>query len=255
MAWYNSNFKDRYPVAINVLGGPESAGNEDVQIVVPKDWDSFWSSIRPDGFDVVLTDSEGNQLNFQRVGYNYANRVLTLEADNVNFQNRNSIPLLYIYYNYPSQSSDLASSFTVSSPKIGTIALNRPSSYAVGNLNVAQGTNSPLASFQKAVDEEIYIWFRYASLLTQRITPYNNKLNYEEIGYVKVSSLDAAGSDDIARYSEADTRYIPGWIGAKFKAGSAGTNYTVAIEIVTTCTGFTQKYSARALLSINNLLP
>ena len=96
MAWYNSNFKDRYPVAINVLGGPESAGNEDVQIVVPKDWDSFWSSIRPDGFDVVLTDSEGNQLNFQRVGYNYANRVLTLEADNVNFQNRNSIPLLYI---------------------------------------------------------------------------------------------------------------------------------------------------------------
>ena len=60
---------------------------------------------------------------------------------------------------------------------------------------------------------------------------------------------------DIARYSEADTRYIPGWIGAKFKAGSAGTNYTVAIEIVTTCTGFTQKYSARALLSINNLLP
>ena len=37
MTWYDANFKDRYPVAINVIGGSESAGTEDVEIVVPKD--------------------------------------------------------------------------------------------------------------------------------------------------------------------------------------------------------------------------
>lgn len=255
MAWYNSDFKSRYPVAINVLGGAETAGNHDVQIVVPKDWDSFWENIRPDGFDVVLTNAEGTQQTFQRVGYNYANRVLTLEAQNVAFLNRNSIALMYIYFNYPSQSSDLSGSFTASSAKIGTITLGRPSAYAVGNLVQQQGNETPVATFQKTESEEIYIWFNVGTLLSKRISPYNERIDYEEIAYVKVESLNSAGSDDIARYSEADTRFIPSWCGAKFKAGSNNTSYTLNIIVVTTSVGLTQTYNARALLRIRNLLP
>jgi hypothetical protein len=255
MAWYNSDFKNRYPVAINVLGGSETAGTEDVQIVVPKDWDDFWNNIRSDGFDIVLADADGNQQTFTRSVFNYANRLLTIEGDNVNIVNRNSITLMYIYYNNPSQSSDLAGTFVASSPKIGTISLGRPSQYAVGNLIQQQGNETPVATFQKTENEEIYIWFRVGSLLSKRISTYNDHIEYEEVAYVQVESLDAAGSDDIARYSEADTRFIPGWCGAKFKAGSNNTSYTLNIKVNTTSTGITQKYNARALLRIRNLLP
>jgi hypothetical protein len=255
MTWYDANFKDRYPVAVNVLGGSESAGTHDIEIVIPKDFERFWTSIRPDGFDVVLVDSDGNAIVFKRSVFNYADRALTIQGASVNFLNQNSIALLYIYFNYPSQSSDLSGAFTASSVKIGTITLGRPSTYAVSSVAQTLGNDSPVATFQKAADEEIYIWFRIGSLLSKRISPYNGHLDYEEIKYVKVSSLDSGGSDDIARYSEADTRFIPSWVGAKFKAGSAATDYTVAIEIVTSSTGITQKYSARALLRIRNLLP
>jgi hypothetical protein len=255
MAWYSADYKNRYPVAINVLGGSETAGTEDVQIVVPKDWDDFWNNIRSDAFDVVLTNAEGVQQTFQRQTFNYANRLLTLEADNVTFLNRNSISLMYIYFNNPAQSSDLASSFTASSPKIGTISLGRPSQYAVGNLIQQQGNETPVATFQKTEDEEIYIWFRVGSLLSSRISTYNDHIEYEEVAYVQIESLDAAGSDDIARYSEADTRFIPAWCGAKFKAGANNTSYTLNIKVITSSTGITQKYNARALLRIRNLLP
>tara|TARA_R100001460_G_scaffold32526_7_gene63838 strand:+ start:5178 stop:5945 length:768 start_codon:yes stop_codon:yes gene_type:complete len=255
MTWYDSNFKDRYPVAINVIGGSETAGTEDVEIVVPKDFDRFWTSIRPDGFDIVIADPDGNAEAFKRSVYNYADRSLTLQADNVNFQNRNSVALLYIYFNNPDQSSDLAGSFVASSPKIGTIALNRPSSLSVGNLEQGQGNDSPAASFQKTEDEEVYIWFRVGSLLTRRISQYNNHLDYEQISYIKVQSLDAAGSNDANRYIEGETRFLPSWVGVKVKAGSAGVDYTIAVEIVTTSSGLTQTLSARALLRIRNLLP
>ena len=133
--------------------------------------------------------------------------------------------------------------------------MNRPSSLSVGNLEQGQGNESPAASFQKTVDEEVYIWFRVGSLLARRISQYNNHLDYEQISYIKVQSLDAAGSNDAARYTEGETRFLPSWVGVKVKAGSGGVDYTIAVEIVTTSSGLTQTLSARALLRIRNLLP
>ena len=255
MAWYSSDYKNRYPVAINVLGGPETGGAHDVRIVVPKDWDDFWNNIRSDGFDIILTDANGNQQVFTRSTFNFANRSLTLDGQNCFFLNQNSISLMYIYFNNPAQSTDLSGTFVVSTPKLGTLTFGRPSQYAIGNLIQQQGNETPVATFQKTEDEEIYIWFRIGSLLSKRISPYNEHIEYEEVGYVQVESLDNTGTDDINRYTESDTRYIPGWVGAKFKGGTNNTSYTLNVKVVTTSIGLTQLYNARALLRIRNLLP
>ena len=255
MTWYDSNWKDRYPVSVNVIGGPESAGPEDVEIIVPKDWDRFWTNIRSDGYDIVVVNPSGILQNFKRASFTFSNRILTLEVDNANFSNRNSVNLLYIYFNNPDQSSDLAGSFVTSSLKAGTITLSRPTAYSVGDITQQQGNETPIATFQKTANENFYIWFRVGSILARRITAYNNHLDDEELDYIKINSLDSSGSNDTNRYTEGETRFVPGWVGVKVKEGTNNTDYTVVANINTKGTALEQTYSARALLKIRDLLP
>ena len=37
MTWYDSAYKRRYPVTVDVTGGAESSGTEDVSITIPDD--------------------------------------------------------------------------------------------------------------------------------------------------------------------------------------------------------------------------
>ena len=104
MTWYNSDFKNRYPVTVSNTGGAETSGTIDVSISIPSDWDSFWNNIRADGFDIVLTDSLGTQLTFKRATFTPASRTCTIEGDNITVGNMNSMVLLYIYFNNPDQS-------------------------------------------------------------------------------------------------------------------------------------------------------
>ena len=256
MTWYNSNWKRRYPVTVNVLGGAESAGDHDVQIIFPSDWDDFWDNIRADGFDIIVTDSLGTLQTFHRTTYNYANRSLTLSAQAVTFANRNSMNVVYVYFNNPDQSSDLQSAFVPSGAKAGKIYLNAPSNRIVSQPSQRTGSSTPNYVFSKTSDDELYIWFRIASLLGSRISPYNDKLDFESLDYVKIQSLDAAGSNDAARYNDTLTAFVPGYVGVYCKAGSNNTDYTVVCEIRTVATGpFNQTISLRALLQIRDLLP
>ena len=162
---------------------------------------------------------------------------------------------MYIYFNNPDQASDLSSSFTSTGPKAGTIALNGPSSNSVGDLTQQRGNNSPVASFQKTVNEDFYVWFRVRSLMARRITAYNEHLDNEEVDYIKIESLDSAGVNDTNRYTEGETRIIPGWVGVKIKQGADNTDYTLCCNIVTSGTALEQTYSPRALIMVRNLLP
>tara|TARA_Y100000593_G_scaffold95042_1_gene198745 strand:+ start:3224 stop:3994 length:771 start_codon:yes stop_codon:yes gene_type:complete len=255
MTWYSSEWKRRYPIGVDVLGGAETSGSHDVQIVFPSDWDDFWDNIRSDGFDIIVTDSMGTLQTFHRTSFNFSNRALTLSAQSVTFANRNSINIVYVYFNNSDQSSDLQSAFVPSGPKIGKVFLNAPSNRIVSQPSQKTGSTTPNFIFSKTSDDEVYIWFRVASLLASRIVPYNDKLDLESIDYIKIQSLDSAGSNDAARYNESLTVVIPGYVGVSTKAGSNNTDYTVVCEIRTVATNFNQTISLRALLQIRDLLP
>lgn len=255
MTWYSSNWKRRYPIAIDVLGGSETSGSHDIQVVFPSDWDDFWDNIRADGFDIIVTDSMGTLQTFHRTAYNYANRELTLSAQSVTFANRNSINVVYVYFNNPDQASDLQSAFVPSGAKTGKIFLNAPSNRIVSQPSQRTGSSTPDYVFSKTSSDEVYIWFRVSSLLASRIAPYNDKLDLESVDYIKVQSLDAAGSNDAARYNDTLTAVIPGYVGVDVKAGSNNTDYTVVCDIRTVATNFNQTISLRALLQVRDLLP
>ena len=213
MTWYSSSYKRRYPITVNVLGGAETSGSHDVQIVFPSDWDDFWENIRSDGFDILLTDSLGTLQTFHRTTFNFANRSLTLSGQSVTFANQNSMNLLYVYFNNPDQSSDLQSAFVPSTPKTGKIYLNAPANRIVAQPSQRTGSTTPDYIFSKTSDDELYIWFRVSSLLGSRISPYNDKLDFESLDHVKVQSLDSSGTNDTNRYNDTLTVFIPGFVG------------------------------------------
>ena len=86
-SWYNSAYKERAPVAIdNVAGGgvpPASPANIDWQLTIPTTWTRFWDNILVNGYDVILTDVDGNLLQFERSTYIYASKRLVLQVNNM----------------------------------------------------------------------------------------------------------------------------------------------------------------------------
>lgn len=256
MTWYNENWKSRYPIAVNILGGAETSGSHDVEIIFPSDWDEFWENIRSDGFDIIATDSMGTLQTFRRFTFNYTNRSLTLHLQNVTFANQNSINIVYVYFNNPDQSSDLSSAFSASSPKSGKIYLNAPSNRIVSNPSQSVGSTTPAYVFSKVSTDELYVWFRVGSLLASRIAPYNDKLDLESVDYIKIESLDSSGTNDTGRYNDANTVVIPSYIGVAVKAGNNNNDYAICCNIKTVATGpFNQSISLRALIQIRDLLP
>ena len=257
MSWYNSNWKSRWPVAVNCLGGSSGSGAADVQFNVPADWDDFWENIRADGYDIVVADGLGSLLTFQitAASFSKANRVCQMSLDNVTFGSLDAINIVWLYYNNPDQASSLGSSFSPSGPKDAKIFLNAPSLRVVGDPLPRNGATTPASTFQKTPADECYIWFRVGSLMASRIQPYNSKLGLETVQYVQVFSYDSAGATHTDRLKEELTAVIPGWIGVCVAEGSNDVDYTVNALIQTHGTNFNQKLSLNALLQVRNLYP
>jgi len=250
--WYDINWKMRRPVAVNVLGGGGGPGTFDIQINIPKDWDDFWENVNVNMFDVVPVNVDGLLLPFKRAaGANYADRILTLELDAVAIINSDSIAFLYVYW-MNTGASDQATSPTITSAKDGYIFLGQPTGRVVQALPNRAATEAPQTSFTKTTNEAVDVWFNIGSILMQRKSTYKLRKGYEAINYVQVRSLAADGSDDANRYDEAETRFIPGWVKVRSKAGSNNTDYTLECLVFTSAT---QIISLRCLIKVRDLLP
>ena len=92
----------------------------DITIAIPSDWDLFWDNIRSDFFDVIVVDpfKQPPQL-FPAAGANYTDRVLTLRLM-VTTQKAKAL-CRFVYYQNPTQSSDLAVATTIASALSGHI--------------------------------------------------------------------------------------------------------------------------------------
>ena len=253
--WYNDNWKMRYPVAISALSGG-GAGNVDVSIEIPKDWDLFWLNVNDNLHDIVPVTTSGDLIPFKRVGYggsaaSKANRILQLDLDAVDVGSQDATSLIYIYWLY-SGASDQATTPTITSAKLGSIFLGTPTGRIVRLLPNRAVTDAPQTSFSKTTNDEVDVWFSVAGLLTNRKSTYNSRRGYEDIRYVKVRSLASNGSDDAGRYDETQTQFVPGWIKVRCKAGSNNTDYALECLITTT---LNQVISLRCLIKVRDLLP
>ena len=250
--WYSTNYLMRVPVSVPVLGGSGSAGTYDMSWTVPKDWDLFWSNIRSDAFDVIVTDADNNIATFKRASFTFSTRTLDMAVDNLNVENNNSVNLIWMYFGF-SGATDLASVFTPSTPKTGTIYLGAPTNRIVGYVNPqSTATDTPTVSFTKASDESVFVWFNTGAYFAKRRTPYNNIKFLEGIKFVDGIVHPKAGTSSTLTIDKDKTRFINNWTGLFIEAGTDATNYTLELKVTTTRN---QIISLRCGISVRDKIP
>ncbi|MAF25763.1 hypothetical protein CL634_09355 [bacterium] len=251
-SWYDSGWKNRWPIALQILGG-SGAGHNDLQIEVPAQWDKFWDNIRSDLYDVILTGPDGHSLlDFKRLTVDLANRVLTLQVDYFAVHNADANSLIWLYFNNPDQASDLASVFTGASVKPGEIFLGGPANNVISRASGGGAQDQPQTSIVKSSNEELDVWISTRGLFSQRYDAFNNRSGLEDIRYVQIQVLARAGGDTPSMYDEDLVRFVPGFIRARIKAGTAATDYTFVCNIVSTDAN---TFSIRSLIQIRERLP
>ena len=251
--WFNEEYIYRQPITLDFSTVNTVPSTQDVEIEVPKDWDLFWDTIRSDFKDVVVTDANGNVVNFSRkTGANYSTKKLVLQVDAVDVPAANCLVQYYLYYGYSSESTDRSVSTTISTPRDGFIFLGSPLNRIVDGYGLIPTSNQPTKTFIKQTTEEIDIFFSYQGLLESRVTESNSRLIFEEIDHVIVQSYDSSGSNSDSRYDLGETRFLQGYVKVRSKDGSNDTNYALSLQITTTTK---QIYDIRCLIKVKDLLP
>ena len=253
MTWYDSDFKQRKPIAVDASAtGSGAEENKDIEIVIPHDWDLFWDNIRSDMFDVVVTNNGGDLLTFKRkTGADYSTRSLTLQVDEVNTKTQ-AINRIFVYFQNPNQTTDLSTDVTITTPLSGFIDLSRPSALLVSQPLQRPPSSEPQTAFVKSSTDEIDIYFATAGLFNIRANPFNDRLGLEGIKFVNVLSLDSSGTNDTGRYDETKTRFIDGFVRARAKGGSNDIDYALVCRITTTNL---QQIDIRCLIQVRDQLP
>jgi hypothetical protein len=253
MTWYDAEYRRRQIVGIDATGGTGVSGTIDVEFQVPQDWDEFWDNIRSDFKDVVVTDSQGNLVDFARkAGSSYSTRTLTLQIDTLNIKNDDSFCVAYIYYFQPDETTDHSTSVTIDSPNNAYIMLSAPHSRVVSQPASQSALDAPVQSFIKASTDEVHVFFLINRNFAKRLSPYNERNDQEGIEYVDVKSYDSSGTDSSARYDIRATRIGNGFVRASFQAGDSGSDFAIAIQVYTT---LGQLLEMRAILRVIDLLP
>lgn len=253
MTWYDRDYRQRQIVGVKAFGGTGVPATIDIEIKIPTDFDTFWTSIRSDFKDVVVTDAKGKKVSFARkAGANYSTRELSLQVDGHQITNDDALNVMYIYFENPDETTDSAESVTITSPKTGTILLSRPHSRIVSSRTSQNATDTPIQSFVKGSNDEIHVFYAITSSLAKRITPYNDRDDEEAIDFVQVFSYDDAGSNNAERYVEEELRFGSGYVRATYKGGTNGESYAIAVRFQTTQK---QVIETRAILRVIDLLP
>ena len=251
--WFNENYSFRVPIALDFSAVGAVPATIDIEVDIPAAWDLFWTSIRSDMLDVVVTDSDSDVAAFNfKAGYSSVTRTLTLQIDAVTVGTANSIQNYFLYFGYADEATDRKVAVTISTPDKGFIWLGAPYGRVVAPLSSRAASNQPQTVFTKSTLEEIDIFFNVGSLLAPRIDQYNKRMVFEDIEEIIVRSYDAAGSSSDSRYDLAETRFITGFVKVRSKGGSNNTDYALSLQITTT---EKEIYDIRCLIKVKNLLP
>ena len=221
------------PITVN--GSASSAANYDFEVAIPEDWDDFWDNIRSDGFDIVVTNAEGEIVTFQfKAGFNLPNRSLSLQVQNYPVT-ANDMMIAFVYYDYSAQSSSLGGSFVLGGSALtGFIYLGAPFGYVVKDVGFRPIGTVPVNIFQKEPDEHVDVWFPVGSALARRRIEYNQRLDFKGAKAFAMEVLNSSKADQPAMYALEELRMINGWARVRIKAGTDNQDYVIRLLMNTT---------------------
>ena len=250
MSWYSKDFKRRVPITIDT--SLTSSGSFQFALTIPTTWDDFWDNVLSNGFDVVITDENGDSVaTFERVSFNVSTRTGTFRCNFGTVKAANVIHQGFLYYDNPNQSSDLSTSVGASSPVNAFIYLGAPFKNVVNVVTQAGLSTVPTTIVQKDPDELIDVWFPVSQLLAPRSLPSNERLDFKSVNFYNFEVLNSAGASQ-PMVSLSETRSINGWVRARITGGTADTDFVIRCIIQNTDL---EKFILTCLLQVRKLLP
>jgi hypothetical protein len=250
MTWYGSEWKRRMPIAINT--SLVSSGSVIFSINLSSTWDDFWNNVRSDGFDAVIVDQNGNTpIPFERVTWNFSSRQATFRANYGAVKAANVIHQVWLYWDNPDQSSDLATTGLTSTVN-GYIYLGAPFKNVVNLASQSGLSTVPTTIIQKDPDEKIDIWFPISQLLAPRSLPSEEHLDFKLVDYYDFEVLDSSGVAQPSMISLGETRSINGWVKCRIIQGTVDTDYVVRCLVQNTDL---ELFVMSCLLQVRKLLP
>ena len=248
MSWFDSGWSHRQALVIDNLSG---AATIDATAALPADFAPFWDNVQATGNDIRVTLADGRTLaTFDLDGWNHANKVGTIEIDNLSASSSDAMLVLWVYWGNGTAPA-ATTSFTPSTPKAGYFVPDcMPAGYLVTAAPTRPGNAKPAQRVQKTVAEEIHVWWDLRGMLSRRNSAYNGSPLCEEIDNIALD-VSTGGASQASMFDENETRVLtPGLIRTSIKGGQDNTDYTISLTVVTT-EGKT--LNPRALLLVRNI--
>lgn len=232
VSYYSADYAARAAVT-SIKDSP----TQDLTIVIPPDWDPFWTTIDDDGYGIRLTEANGlTVVDYQVSSFTKATRTMELEVDDLVMGG--SAVLLWLYYDTDTP-TDGAATFTATTPvATNYIHLGEPTGWILELRPDAPGQATPSQQIGKTEDDEILLWWKCVTL-EPRSAPYNTSTAYEEVYAVVTAYVLSSGTPDGTMTDNSKLRIVQGNDGFTYvrmlvKGGTSGTDYTVSITIETT---------------------
>ncbi len=247
MSWYNKNYTQRVPVAVDNTAGV--GATVDVTITIPPEFEQYWAVVQSSGYDIRVCGPDGiTPITFQRSSWTYADRLGVIQVHNLTIS-AGCMAQLWIYWGYAS-ATNAAGSFVAASPLTGSILPVRPGTPQVVARPERPGDAQPAHRIVKGSGERLRIFWDLRPLLLLHTIPYNERLAYEELKEIITVDVQQAGASVATMVDATLTRLLDGWIVTWVKAGTTGNTYTAIVTVDTT---LGRRLEARALVYVQDL--
>lgn len=258
--WFDSTWAYRLPITVDNSGAAATPKDVTVDLATIKHIDRFWENVETNGEDIRVTDADGRTLEtFDLASFSKSGRSGTLEVQSVAIPSGAKMVLLWVYFGKAGASTGITA-FAPASPLTGYIEAGLPTT---GHIISVQphppGATQPPARVSKVAVDEIDIWWDFSRVLQRAPYPSSGSRAYEEILSLSQQVL-LAGADQAAMYDLSKARFV--WTDAgrmyvrtRIKAGSSGSNYTLALRATTTISSNTAAriFDARGFLAVKDV--
>lgn len=235
MAWFNSVWGKR--ASITIIAPADTGGDYDV--VIPDEWDDFWTDIDSDGDELRVTDAGGTLLDYDvdngsGGAFSKTNRLGRIRINNYSQPiGASGATQCFLYYNSSSTQGSAAGT-AGSGGRSGYIELAGPSGLVIGHKSPIAGNTSPPQQIHKTAAERKAVWLGYGRLLAPAWTPLRSGPANEELYYVSHDVLDTAGSSVPTMVEASSIRFVSiprgpfagTWVRHLVIAGTTGNWYT-----------------------------
>lgn len=231
MSWHLSTHTKRASVVAFNSG---TAGNYDVTVAPPADFEEFWSAVMSSGYDVRFYSADGTALAYNRGTWTYASRTASFRVAALPSSAQNQAVQFFMYWGASVSDGSTAAS-------AGNLISSSAILYAATPAQVVNaspqpvGATSPAVTITKSTGDTILLWWDVAPLLWLREMRYNGFLSYEEVQYVNDVLVTTGGATQASMVTESATKVKDGrYIVTQHQAGTTGTSYTISLDVQTT---------------------